>query len=133
MRAGLLKRTVAQIRAVDGVSRSIRARDIFGLAVSSSKSSPVSFAQAVRLPVFPSLPLSAGCAQEVPKVREIRDQRLVACHFAEELDLGGALEDDLIAKLGELDSTPQACLSYRSVNVAGQRRPRHQLPVRRNP
>ena len=40
------------------------------------------------------------CAEEVPELREIGNQRFVACHFAEELELRGALKDDVIAKLG---------------------------------
>ena len=40
------------------------------------------------------------CTQEVPELREIGNQRFVACHFAEEFKLRGALKDDVIAKLG---------------------------------
>ena len=40
------------------------------------------------------------CAKEVPELRNIMSHRSVACHFAEKLDLKGAMEYDVIAKLG---------------------------------
>ena len=40
------------------------------------------------------------CEGEVPELRPAGDGRLVACHFAEELELRGSLQSDVMGRLG---------------------------------
>ena len=40
------------------------------------------------------------CEAEVPELRLLGQDRMVACHFAEELDLRGSLQSDVMGRLG---------------------------------
>ena len=40
------------------------------------------------------------CEGEVPELRAMGDGRMVACHFAEELELRGSLQSDVMGRLG---------------------------------